>query len=192
VPNGIRPDNRPPLRHGFCTGASDCEPLPVRKIPPMNPIIERVAGPSPELRDLIGELNAVLGAAYEPHQRHGLAIEQLFEPHLRFFLARWDGIAVGCGGVALFDGYGEVKRMYTRPALRGRGVAKALLAKIADEARAAGLPLLRLETGIHQPEAIGLYERVGFRPCRPFGAYRAMSARQIETSLFFEKPVGAD
>ncbi len=153
----------------------------------MNLIIEQATTPSPEVHDLIGELNAVLGAAYEPHQRHGLALEQLFEPHVRFFFARSAGIAVGCGGVALFAGYAEVKRMYTRPVARGRGVAKALLARIEDEARAAGIALLRLETGIHQPEAIGLYEGAGFRSCGAFGPYAAMSPAAIETSLFYEK-----
>ena len=87
------------------------------------------------------------GAAYESHQRHGLSIAQLFEPNVRFFLARLDGLAVGCGGAAVFDDYAEVKRMYTRPATRGRGVAKALLHRIEDEARGAGKSVLRLETG---------------------------------------------
>jgi putative acetyltransferase len=109
--------------------------------------IERVIQATPEVHELIGELNVVLGAAYESHQRHGLSIEQLFEPHVRFFVARLDGFAVGCGGVAIFDDYAEVKRMYTRPATRGRGVAKALLHRIEDEARGAGKSVLRLETG---------------------------------------------
>jgi GNAT superfamily N-acetyltransferase len=95
----------------------------------MSITIERAVEASPEVYDLIGELNDVLGAAYESHQRHGLSIVQLFEPNVRFFLARLDGLAVGCGGVAVFDDYAEVKRMYTRPATRGRGVAKALLAE---------------------------------------------------------------
>ena len=106
----------------------------------MNLTIERVSAPTGELRELIGELDAVLGAAYEPHQRHGLSLDQLFEPHVRFFLARLDGAAVGCGGVALFDDYAEVKRMYTRPALRGRGIAKAVLRRIEEEARVWGKP----------------------------------------------------
>ena len=57
----------------------------------------------------------------------------------------------------IVDDYSEVKRMYTRPAARGLGLAKALLRRIEDEARAVGAPVLRLETGIHQQEAIGLY-----------------------------------
>jgi putative acetyltransferase len=153
----------------------------------MNITVERAIQPMPEMHHLIGQLNDVLGAAYEPHQRHGLSVEQLFEPHVRFFLARLDGIALGCGGVALFDDYSEVKRMYTRPAARGLGLAKALLRRIEDEARAVGAPVSRLETGIHQPEAIGLYKSTGFRPCRSFGPYAMMSPNKIETSLFFEK-----
>jgi putative acetyltransferase len=155
----------------------------------MDLVIERVNEPTPELRALIGELDAVLNAAYEPHQRHGLNIAQLFEPHVRFFLARLDGAAVACGGVALFDGYAEVKRMYTRPAVRGRGVAKAVLRRLEEEARAAGKTMLLLETGLHQAEAVGLYRRAGFISCGAFGDYAQMPARDIELSLFFKKPL---
>ena len=114
---------------------------------PMSITIERVAEASPELHDLIGELNDILGAAYETHQRHGLSIDQLLEPHVRLFLARLDGVVVGCGGVAVFDDYAEVKRMYTRPAARGRGVAKALLYIIHDEARRANKSVLPPRNG---------------------------------------------
>jgi GNAT superfamily N-acetyltransferase len=154
---------------------------------PMSITIERAVAATLEARDLIQELNDVLGAAYEEHQRHGLSIEQLFEPHVRFFVARLDGIAVGCGGVAMFEDYAEVKRMYTRPVARGRGVAKALLRRIEAEAQGAGMSVLRLETGTNQQEAIGLYERMGFRLRGSFGPYVTMPARNIETSLFFEK-----
>lgn len=153
----------------------------------MSITIERAVEASPQVHYLIGELNDVPGAAYESHQRHGLSIEQLFEPNVRFFVARLNGLAVGCGGVAVFDDYAEVKRMYTRPVARGRGVAKALLRRIEDEARGAGRSVLRLETGTYQQEAIGLYERMGFRPRGPFGPYATMPACNIETSLFFEK-----
>src|SRR5215469_13287379 len=104
----------------------------------MNITIGQMFEATLEVRDLIRELNDVLGAAYEEHQRHGLSIEQLFEPDVRFFVARLDGLAVGCAGVAMLDDYAEVKRMYTRPAARGRGIAKALLRRTEHEARAAG------------------------------------------------------
>jgi putative acetyltransferase len=155
----------------------------------MSIAVERLSGPTPEAVALIAELDGVLGAVYEPEQRHGLSIEQVFEPHVRFFVARLDGEAVGCGAVALFDTYAEVKRMYTRESARGRGVGKALLARIEQEARAANRAILRLETGRLQAAAIGLYEQCGFRACGAFGHYAALPPHRIAKSLFYEKPL---
>src|ERR1700730_10569866 len=106
--------------------------------------IERLFAATPDASKLIEELDQLLGALYDSGQRHGLSIEQVFQPNVRFFVARLGDQAVGCGAVALFDGYAEVKRMYTREAARGRGVGKALLARIEAEARAARKPILRL------------------------------------------------
>jgi putative acetyltransferase len=141
---------------------------------------------------IVGELDAVLGALYNAEQRHGLRIEQLFEPNIRFFLAYADGQPVGCGGIAFFDGYAEVKRMYTRESVRGRGVGKALLARLEAEARATGVPMLRLETGTYQDAAIGLYERCGFRRCAAFGHYADLPQHRIEMSIFYEKHLAGE
>lgn len=149
--------------------------------------IEQVRGPNSEAATLIAELDAVLGAAYEAEQRHGYSIEQIFQPNVRFFIARLAGEAVGCGAVALFDDYAEVKRMYAREGARGRGIGKALLARIEQEAREACKPMLRLETGTLQAAAIGLYENAGFRACGPFGPYAELPPHRIATSLFYEK-----
>src|ERR1700726_3123274 len=119
--------------------------------------IELVATATRELRELIGELDQVLAAEYPPEQRHGLALDAIFQPHIRFFVARLNGAAVGCGGVALFADFAEVKRMYVRDAVRGRGVAQALLARIEAETRQAGQDVLRLETGDNQVAAMRLY-----------------------------------
>jgi putative acetyltransferase len=149
--------------------------------------IEAVPAATDEVRVLIGELDRTLSAEYPPEQRHGLALDAIFQPHVRFFLARLDGQAVGCGGVALFPDFAEVKRMYVRDAVRGKGVAQALLARIEMETRAAGLAVLRLETGDRQEAAMRLYTRAGFLRCAVFGAYAAMSPQAIGTSIFFEK-----
>jgi putative acetyltransferase len=140
-----------------------------------------------EVRALIGELDRALSAEYPPEQRHGLDLDAIFQPHIRFFVARLDGEAVGCGGVALFADFAEVKRMYVRDGTRGKGVAQALLARIEMEARAAGLAVLRLETGDRQDAAIRLYMRSGFQHCPAFGAYAEMAAEAVCTSVFFEK-----
>jgi putative acetyltransferase len=151
--------------------------------------IERVTTSTEEVRALVGELEATLAAGYTAEQRHGLALDAIFQPHIRFFVARLDGVAVGCGGVALFDDFAEVKRMYVRKSARGRGVSQAVLARIEDEVRAAGLAMLRLETGDRQVAAMRMYERAGFARCAAFGDYAAMPAAAVVTSVFYEKRV---
>jgi putative acetyltransferase len=152
-------------------------------------VIAQVRAATPEVRDLLSELDAELAGPYAADQQFGLAVDDLFQPDVRFFLARLDGVAVGCGGVACYDGYAEVKRMYARPSVRGRGVAKAVLARLEAEARSAGRTLLRIETGVYQHGALRFYERAGFRRRGPFGPYAAMSPRAVELSVFYEKAV---
>lgn len=149
--------------------------------------ISQAADATDEIRHLIGELNDELEALYEPQQRHGLALEAIFQPHIRFFVARLEGEAAGCGGVALFDGFAEIKRMYVRPAHRGRGIADALMTRFVAETAAAGLSLLRLETGEHQHAAIRFYKRSGFGGCDAFPPYAQMPQSAISTSVFMER-----
>jgi putative acetyltransferase len=153
--------------------------------------IERIAEATDDARLLIGELDQLLAAEYLPEQRHGLAFEALVQPNVRFFLARLNGVAIGCGGIALFDDFAEVKRMYVRQTARGSGVAQALLARIEMEARIAGFAVLRLETGERQAAALRFYARAGFRLCAAFGDYAAMRPEAIATSIFMEKPLAA-
>ena len=153
--------------------------------------IELAPNATEDVRALVDELGAVLSAQYPPEQRHGLALDALFQPHIRFFLGRLHGQAVGCGGVALFDDFAEVKRMYVRDAARRQGVAGALLARLEEEARVAGLSWLRLETGEHQIAAMQLYARAGFRRCPAFGDCALMAPQSIATSVFFEKRIGS-
>src|SRR5690348_8875315 len=77
---------------------------------------------------LINELEAQLDPLYPRESRHGLSVEQLLAQDVAFFLLRTNREPAGCGGVKLFGSdYGEVKRMYTRPAFRRQGLAKAML-----------------------------------------------------------------
>jgi putative acetyltransferase len=93
--------------------------------------------------------------------------------------------AIGCGAL-LRDarGWGEIKRMYLQPDRRGRGIGGRVLAELETIARSAALPLLRLETGIHNTEALALYRRAGFAERAAFGDYAA-----DPLSVFMEKRV---
>jgi GNAT superfamily N-acetyltransferase len=70
------------------------------------------------------------------------------------------------------DGDAELKRMYVIEELRGRGLARRMLAALEDDAREAGRLRMVLETGTKQPEAIALYTSSGYEPCAKFGYYR--------------------
>ena len=155
----------------------------------MDLAIERVSVATDEIRQLVSELDRALTGPYLPEQHHSLPFEQLFDSNVRFFAARVDGVAVGCGGVAFCDGFAEVKRMFTQPTARRQGVAAAVLRHLEGEAKRAGYSVLRLETGMYQAEAIGFYERAGFERCDAFGEYTSMSPRAIETSVFYEKSI---
>ena len=121
---------------------------------------------------LVEELEAHLAQFYPSESRHGFSVEKLIAQGVAFFVVRNDGVAAGCGGIMLVGTeFGELKRMYVRPQFRGLGLAKLMLDHLADYARSHGVTTLRLETGIHQHAAIGLYESAGFQRIPPFAEY---------------------
>ncbi|HEU4766954.1 MAG TPA: GNAT family N-acetyltransferase [Pyrinomonadaceae bacterium] len=135
--------------------------------------ITEVAADSADAVALIGELDEHLMAhPYPPQSRHAFSIEKLLRERVVFFVTRYEEQLAGCGGIKIFDGdYGEVKRMYVRPEFRGKGLGKAMLGCLSDYARERELSILRLETGIYEVEAIGLYLGFGFERRAPFGEY---------------------
>ena len=138
---------------------------------------------SPVASALIAALNAELSARYpEPGATHfRLDPTEVAPGNGCFLVVRRDGRPVGCGALRrlrdaapvreLGPRVGELKRMYVAPEVRGRGVGRALLARLEDEARALGLERLVLETGTRQAEALALYRRVGFADIAPYGEY---------------------
>jgi GNAT superfamily N-acetyltransferase len=138
-----------------------------------------------DARMLIEELEAHLAPFYPATSRHGYSVDKLIRQGVAFFVTRHNGVPAGCGGVQFFDSeYGELKRMFVRPSFRGLGLAKLMLEHLEDYAREHNIPVMRLETGIHQKEAIGLYERMGYVDCPPFGEYV-----YDPLSRFFEKQI---
>jgi len=146
-------------------------------------IINTESPDQPEVRAMLAKLDAYCAALYPAESNHLLDVEALLAGDVLFLVARdIDGAAVGCAALANRGAYGEVKRMYVDEARRGLGTGKKLLEHLAMFARMSGLGELKLETGIHQPAAIALYEGVGFSRCAPFGEYRP-----DPLSLFMEK-----
>ncbi|HVJ41700.1 MAG TPA: GNAT family N-acetyltransferase [Dongiaceae bacterium] len=132
---------------------------------------------------LLAKSDAYMAALYPAESNHLLDPQTLAAPHIHFFVARWNGEAVGCAALVIGEQReGELKRMYVDAAARGKGAGRALLACIEETARVNGIRLLQLETGGEQPEALGLYRAAGFRERGPFGSYQP-----DPLSLFMEK-----
>jgi putative acetyltransferase len=96
-----------------------------------------------------------------------------------------NGKPMGCGALKEYDpGTAEIKRMYTPPDRRGKGIASIVLAELEIWAKELSYTKCILETGKRQPEAIGLYKKNGYRSIPNFGQYIG-----IENSLCFEKEI---
>ncbi|MET8865698.1 GNAT family N-acetyltransferase [Nonomuraea sp. NPDC004580] len=126
----------------------------------------------PRIQRLARALDADLAASYPDDPDDPTITAARLDPAARFLLAEHDGHPVGCCAIQPAPGGAELKRMYVTPQARGRGVARRLLAEAEDLATALGHRRIRLETGIHQPEAIALYTRAGYSPIPAYPPYQ--------------------
>jgi GNAT superfamily N-acetyltransferase len=142
---------------------------------------------SPDARALVDALAADLDARYaadgpgdgdapEIADAWTVRPDQVTPPLGAFLVARLGCVPVGCGAVRRVPRgapphVAEIKRMYVTPAARGRGVARALLARLEAEAAALGYRTVQLETGMRQPEAVLLYRSAGYHRIPGYGQY---------------------
>ncbi|MCB5204119.1 GNAT family N-acetyltransferase [Neorhizobium sp. T786] len=137
----------------------------------------------PEVIRLLELSDAYAASLYPAESNHLVDISTLEKPSVLFLVARNEAAIVGCCAlVDAGDGTAEIKRMFVDPAARGLRIGKRLLDEIVNQARSRSTTAIRLETGIHQPEAIGLYRAYGFEDIAPFGSYKP-----DPLSLFMEK-----
>ncbi|NQY05788.1 MAG: GNAT family N-acetyltransferase [Flavobacteriaceae bacterium] len=94
-----------------------------------------------------------------------------------------DDHAIGCGAIKQFQTNSvEVKRMFTKPESRGKGIATQILLELEQWAKELGFQKSVLETGKRQPEAIALYTKNNYQIIPNYGQYIG-----IDNSLCFEK-----
>nr|WP_299497444.1 GNAT family N-acetyltransferase [uncultured Rhizobium sp.] len=127
--------------------------------------------------------DAYMATLYPADSNHAPDLDSLDKPEISFFVARRDSEIAGCCAlVRKRDGTGEIKRLFVSPQARGLSLGKCLMQAVEQSARYANLSAIRLETGIHQPEAIALYRSLGYVDIAPFDDYQ-----QDPLSLFMEK-----
>ena len=153
-------------------------------------IVTNIAPESPDQPEVLAMLAAsdrYHAGLYPQESNHLVNVADLLGCHVRFLVARTQGgVAVGCGGLVLSDDQGlataELKRMWADPSMRGQGVGRLLLAALEAVAREEDVSVIRLETGIRQPQALRLYRAAGYLERAPFGAYA-----DDPLSVFMEK-----
>jgi putative acetyltransferase len=128
----------------------------------------------PEIVALLRDGEAHSEKLYPAESNHHMPLSALRASNVRFFVVRdANARAVGTGALALKGDWAELKAMWVIPEARGLGVSRLILAAIEAHARGEGVRTLRLETGVSNHAALGLYARAAFMRCDPFGDYRA-------------------
>jgi putative acetyltransferase len=147
--------------------------------------IRRIESDCAALRALIALSDDYLGKLYPSESNHLESAQVLMQHGALLLGVEVGGELIACGAVKILqdDGtYGEIKRVFVADAHRGKGISKAIMQALEAHLRESGVARARLETGIKQPEAIGLYRRLGYSERDAFGRYRP-----DPLSLFMEK-----
>lgn len=127
-----------------------------------------------DVRAVLGRHLEFMHAQSPPEDVHALDADGLVDPAVTFFSLRRDGELVALGALKRLDPrHAEVKSMHTVEAMRGKGVAAAMVRHLIAVARAGSVDRLSLETGTGPAfaPARALYASAGFVPCGPFADY---------------------
>jgi putative acetyltransferase len=149
-------------------------------------VVRRADPHAPETLRLVQRLWDELGALYPEVMGPPSAPDEIVGERALFVVAWVKGEPVGCGAFRpLSEDEGnvaEIKRMYVEPRMRGWGISRSILVELEKLARDRGYTVVRLETGLRQPNAIRLYETSGYHRIERYGRHR-----EDPLSVCFEK-----
>ena len=147
--------------------------------------IKRIRELSSDVESLLQQSRDYQNDLYPPESVHQDDTDSLLSENMYLIGVYQDQTLLGIGGVKLINAdpaYGEIKNLFIPPEHRGLGAAKKIMTSLENHLADRGVGLCRLETGPSQIESIGLYQRLGYRPCGLYGDYQP-----DPLSLFMEK-----
>lgn len=126
----------------------------------------------PVAQDLVEQVQQEYVARYGGRDEAVVDPAEFLPPQGLFLAAEVDGEPVGSGAWrAMGAGVAEIKRVYVAPGHRRRGLAQLIVAELERSAAQAGCRSVVLNSGARQPEALRLYEQLGYAPVTPYGVY---------------------
>ncbi|GAC1330531.1 MAG: GNAT family N-acetyltransferase [Candidatus Dormibacteria bacterium] len=147
--------------------------------------VEPAAFDSPAVQSLVEAQVRELRSRYTIPGAPPPAPADFVEPTGVFLLGSLEGEPVTCGGIRLLAGStAEIRRMYTLPSRRQRGLGHQILQQLEVHARRLGYRAIRLETGDRQPEAVALYSRAGYRVIPCYGEFNDVDSICMEKKVW--------
>jgi putative acetyltransferase len=149
--------------------------------------IEYLDPDAAEVQALLAVSDAYYVNLYPAESNHLESSDDLKKPNVLFVGCRIDGELVASGAAKIMqdDGsYAEIKRVFVVDEHRGKGLSSKVMCFLETELQGRGVNLFRLETGVRQPEALGLYRKLGYLERGSFGSYKT-----DPHSVFMEKRV---
>jgi len=143
---------------------------------------------SDQVVELIQQSQQYQADIYPAESIHQEDAEGLLATNVYFIGASEGQVLQGIGAVKMVSGerpYGEIKNLFVDPRHRGQGASRSIMRALEQHVIDAGTRVCRLETGVNQPESIGLYESLGYQVCGPYGDYEA-----DPLSIFMQKELG--
>jgi len=148
-------------------------------------VLRQIDPTQADAADLIRQLDEYQESMYPPESNHLDSVDELSKTNVHFLAAYIDSTICGIGAVKVLNDYGEIKRLYVPGKYRGKGIAKKIVKELEKCLVKRSIFTARLETGIHQHEAIDLYKKFGYSEIAPFGDYT-----EDPLSVFMEKKIG--
>ncbi len=139
-----------------------------------------------------GEYRRLTGRQVEPdHDGFREDLPDLMSGDGRLYLVESAGVPVATGGLKLTaPEFAEVKRMFVRPAARRRGISRALLGQLIEDASECGYHRVRLDTMVFMTAALSMYRSMGFVDVDPYEQSESARAGIVGDALYLELTIG--